>query len=96
MNDEKWMFFTERIQNTLVRPEILRLMKDETEEKSKVSSEKDFQTPVRDQIPTTGTAGVDFNSPNIAAKESESLRNKKPVAPKGKQAKGRKTEEELK
>ena len=42
MNDEKWMFFTERIQNTLVRPEILRLMKDETEEKSRISSEKDF------------------------------------------------------
>jgi hypothetical protein len=42
MNDEKWMFFTERIQNTLVRPEILRLMKDETDEKAKTSGEKDF------------------------------------------------------
>ena len=29
MNDEKYMYFTERIQNTLLRPEILRLMKDQ-------------------------------------------------------------------
>mmetsp|Transcript_14285 Transcript_14285/g.24314 ORF Transcript_14285/g.24314 Transcript_14285/m.24314 type:complete len:139 (-) Transcript_14285:1180-1596(-) len=28
MNDEKYMFFTERIQNTLLKPEILKLMKD--------------------------------------------------------------------
>jgi len=28
MNDEKYMFFTERIQNTLLKPEILRMMKD--------------------------------------------------------------------
>ena len=28
MNDEKYMFFTERIQNTLLRPEVLRIMKD--------------------------------------------------------------------
>lgn len=28
MNDEKYMYFTERIQNTLLRPEILRMMKD--------------------------------------------------------------------
>lgn len=80
MNDEKWMFFTERIQNTLVRPEILRLMKDETDGKAKIGSEKEFATPVRDQVPT----GVDFNSPNIAAKENESLRNKKPDAAKAK------------
>jgi hypothetical protein len=31
MNDEKYIFFTERIQNTLLRPEILKLMKDENE-----------------------------------------------------------------
>lgn len=31
MNDEKYIYFTERIQNTLVRPEILKLMKNETE-----------------------------------------------------------------
>lgn len=47
---------------------------------------------MRDQIDT----GVDFNSPNIAAKESESLRNKKAAPSKGKSAKGRKTEEEIK
>ena len=29
MNDEKYMYFTERIQNTLLKPEILRLMKDQ-------------------------------------------------------------------
>lgn len=28
MNDEKYMYFTERIQNTLLKPEILRMMKD--------------------------------------------------------------------
>lgn len=28
MNDEKYMFFTERIQNTLLKPEIMQLMKD--------------------------------------------------------------------
>ena len=28
MNDEKYMFFTERIQNTLIKPEILGMMKD--------------------------------------------------------------------
>jgi hypothetical protein len=27
MNDEKYMHFTERIQNTLLKPEILRLCK---------------------------------------------------------------------
>ena len=27
MNDEKYMYFTERIQNTLIRPEVMRLMK---------------------------------------------------------------------
>jgi len=27
-NDEKYMYFTERIQNTLLRPEILKLMKE--------------------------------------------------------------------
>ena len=26
MNDEKYMYFTERIQNTLLKPEILKLM----------------------------------------------------------------------
>ena len=29
MNDEKYMHFTERIQNTLLKPEILRIMKDQ-------------------------------------------------------------------
>jgi hypothetical protein len=34
MQDEKYIFFTERIQNTLLRPEILRLMSEkEPEEK---------------------------------------------------------------
>jgi len=28
MNDEKYIYFTERIQNILVKPEILKLMKD--------------------------------------------------------------------
>ena len=28
MNDEKYIYFTERIQNILVKPEILRMMKD--------------------------------------------------------------------
>jgi len=27
MNDEKYMYFTERIQNTLLKPEIQKLMK---------------------------------------------------------------------
>lgn len=30
MNDEKYMMFTERIQNTLLRPEIMHLMRDES------------------------------------------------------------------
>ena len=30
MNDEKYMYFTERIQNTLVKPEILTLMNSKT------------------------------------------------------------------
>ena len=29
MNDEKYMHFTERIQNTLLKPEILRLCKSQ-------------------------------------------------------------------
>jgi hypothetical protein len=29
MNDERYIHFTERIQNMLIRPEILRLMKDD-------------------------------------------------------------------
>lgn len=28
MNDEKYMYFTERIQNTLLRPEILEVMRE--------------------------------------------------------------------
>ena len=28
MNDEKYIYFTERIQNMLLKPEILKLMKD--------------------------------------------------------------------
>ena len=28
MNDEKYMYFTERIQNTLLRPEVMTLMRD--------------------------------------------------------------------
>ena len=47
MNDEKYMFFTERIQNTLLRPEVLRLMKDSNihdkgrrEEMAKMQEEK--------------------------------------------------------
>jgi hypothetical protein len=29
MNDERYIIFTERIQNMLIRPEILKLMKDD-------------------------------------------------------------------
>ena len=29
MNDERYIQFTERIQNMLIRPEILKLMKDD-------------------------------------------------------------------
>lgn len=29
MNDERYIHFTERIQNMLIRPEILKLMKDD-------------------------------------------------------------------
>jgi hypothetical protein len=38
MSDEKYIFFTERIQNTLLRPEILRLMgeRDEMEPRSPI------------------------------------------------------------
>ena len=43
MNDEKYIFFTERIQNTLLRPEILRIMGE------KDSDEKDPQTPDADK-----------------------------------------------
>ena len=34
-NDEKYMYFTERIQNTLLRPEILRLMKEQNNSNEK-------------------------------------------------------------
>ena len=42
MNDEKYMYFTERIQNTLIRPEVLRLMKDSNagDEKQQVDYRK--------------------------------------------------------
>lgn len=32
MNDEKYMYFTERIQNTLLKPEILKIMKSTKEQ----------------------------------------------------------------
>jgi hypothetical protein len=39
MNDEKYMYFTERIQNTLLKPEILKLMKDNNDP-NKVNKDK--------------------------------------------------------
>lgn len=44
-NDEKYMYFTERIQNTLLRPEILKLMKEQnnSNEKQKEEHEKQKQ-----------------------------------------------------
>ena len=35
MNDEKYIYFTERIQNMLCKPEILRMMKEDQEQKEK-------------------------------------------------------------
>ena len=35
MNDEKYIYFTERIQNMLCKPDILRMMKDDQEQKEK-------------------------------------------------------------
>ena len=42
-NDEKYMYFTERIQNTLLRPEILKLMKEQnaTNDKQREETEKE-------------------------------------------------------
>jgi hypothetical protein len=40
MNDEKYMYFTERIQNTLLRPEVLRLMRDSSTIDEKVTYDK--------------------------------------------------------
>lgn len=46
MQDEKYIFFTERIQNTLLRPEILRLMSEkEPEEKQDVKLSKSHFEP---------------------------------------------------
>lgn len=42
MNDEKYIFFTERIQNTLLKPEILRLMEDrDSDEKQEIVKKRD-------------------------------------------------------
>ena len=45
MNDEKYMYFTERIQNTLLRSEVLCLMKDansgDEEKKSEFKRQQD-------------------------------------------------------
>ena len=45
MNDEKYMYFTERIQNTLLKPEILKLMKDSNDpnQKHKDKLEKELE-----------------------------------------------------
>jgi hypothetical protein len=40
MNDEKYMYFTERIQNTLVRPEVLKLMQNANNEKNRKEYQK--------------------------------------------------------
>jgi len=40
MNDEKYMHFTERIQNTLLKPEILRLCKNQKGIGSKATPEQ--------------------------------------------------------
>lgn len=42
MNDEKYLYFTERIQNTLLKPEILKFMK-QNNNKDKVVTESDFR-----------------------------------------------------
>mgnify|MGYP004553248399 CR=1 FL=1 len=42
MNDEKYLYFTERIQNTLLKPEILKFMK-ENNNKDKVVTESVFR-----------------------------------------------------
>ena len=47
MNDEKYMYFTERIQNTLLRTEVLKLMQNTNsmDEQKK----KDFQKKVEEK-----------------------------------------------
>ena len=35
MNDEKYIYFTERIQNMLCKPEILRMMKEDQDNKER-------------------------------------------------------------
>ena len=37
MNDEKYIYFTERIQNMLCKPDILNMMKKTEEKNSKVA-----------------------------------------------------------
>lgn len=44
MNDEKYMYFTERIQNTLLRPEILALMQQQN-----LSNDKDKKEIIQKQ-----------------------------------------------
>lgn len=46
MNDEKYIFFTERIQNTLVRPEILRLMGERDSEEKITTRKSEEKSPI--------------------------------------------------
>lgn len=52
MNDEKYMYFTERIQNTLVKPEILTLMNSgkSKEEKDKLDKEEEEKKKQEDKM----------------------------------------------
>ena len=36
MNDEKYIYFTERIQNTLLKPEVLQIMKEANEPSKRI------------------------------------------------------------
>lgn len=48
-NDEKYMYFTERIQNTLLRPEILRLMKEQNNSNEKQREEIEKEKKVQQE-----------------------------------------------
>lgn len=47
-NDEKYMYFTERIQNTLLRPEILKLIKNQNSNNK--SQREEQEKKMKDQI----------------------------------------------
>jgi hypothetical protein len=46
MSDEKYIFFTERIQNTLLKPEILRLMGEQDSDEKLNSNPREDKSPV--------------------------------------------------